>query len=120
MQEKAEALKPILSLISKSEKAQQKVAPGTWQHSMLGANLKALHIALDLMNEDANFEQDELKVALESLASMIEKTEEAQTRFAAGTSQYTLLKNRLSALRMAETHVSDAQCHMNFRGIAHE
>lgn len=105
MQETAEALKPILSLISKSEKAQQKVAPGTWQHSMLGANLKALHIACALMNQDQSasawFAQDELKGALQSLESMIGKTEQAQAKFAAGTSQYTLLKNRLSALKLA-------------------
>ena len=35
------ALAPIASLISKSEKAQQKLAQGTWQHKMLGNNLKA-------------------------------------------------------------------------------
>ena len=40
-----EALQPIASLISKSEKAQQKLAPGMWQHTMLRDNLKALHIA---------------------------------------------------------------------------
>lgn len=112
MQEITGALAPILSLISKSEKAQQKVAPGTWQHAMLGANLKALHIACTLMNEGqgnaVQFAPDELRAALQSLASMIEKTEQAQTRFAVGTSQYSLLKNRLSALRTAETHVSKA------------
>ena len=112
MQEIASALAPILSLISKSEKAQQKVAPGTWQHSMLGANLKALHIACALMNVDqgdaVQFAPDELRAAMQRLASMIEKTEQAQTRFAAGTSQHSLLKNRLSALRTAETHVSEA------------
>lgn len=112
MQDITGALAPILSLISKSEKAQQKVAPGTWQHAMLGANLKALHIACALMDEDqgdaVQCAPDELRAALRSLASMIEKTEEAQTRFAAGTSQHSLLKNRLSALRRAETHVGEA------------
>lgn len=106
MQEKAEALKPILSLIGKSEKALQKVAAGTWQHAMLGANLKALHIAAALMKGDqdafARFAPDEQKAALQSLASMIGKTDQAQSRFAAGTPQRTLLKNRLHALRAAE------------------
>lgn len=120
MQERAEVLKPILSLISKSEKALQKVVQGTWQHSMLGANVKALQIARALMTEGARFEQDELKDARKGLALMIGKTEQAQTKFAAGTSQHTLLKNRLNALRMAETRVSDAQSHANFRGIAHD
>ncbi len=40
------ALAPIISLISKSEKARTKLAQGTWQHTMLSNNLKALHIAL--------------------------------------------------------------------------
>ncbi len=39
------ALAPIASLISKSEKAQKKLAQGTWQHTMLSNNLKALYIA---------------------------------------------------------------------------
>ena len=40
----------IASLISKSEKVQQKLTPGTWQHRMLEANLKALYIALHLLD----------------------------------------------------------------------
>jgi hypothetical protein len=36
---------PIASLIAKSEKARQKLASGTWQHTMLGENLDALRIA---------------------------------------------------------------------------
>jgi hypothetical protein len=45
------ALAPIASLISKSEKAQQKLVPGTWQHTMLGNNLKALYIASPLLTK---------------------------------------------------------------------
>jgi len=105
MQETADALKPIFSLISKCEKAIQKVAPGTWQHSMLETNLKALHIAHALMKEGpritARFTQNELDDARLSMASMIAKTVEAQAKFASGTSQHTLLRNRLSALKVA-------------------
>lgn len=45
------ALAPIASLISKSEKAQKKLAQGTWQHTMLGNNLKALYIASPLLTK---------------------------------------------------------------------
>lgn len=45
------AVAPIESLISKSEKAQKKVSPGTWQHAMLDSNLKALHLVLPLLEE---------------------------------------------------------------------
>ena len=101
-----EALRPIASLISKSEKAQQKLAPGTWQHTMLRDNLKALHIASTLMNKDTdhknNFIRDDLQEALRVLASMIIRTEKAQAKFSPGTSQHTLQRNRLKALRIAE------------------
>jgi len=45
------ALAPIASLAGKSEKAQNKLAPGTWQHTMLSNNLKALHIAATLLTK---------------------------------------------------------------------
>jgi hypothetical protein len=101
-----EARRPIVSLISKSEKAQQKLAPGTWQHTMLRDNLKALHIASALMNKETtdtdHFTGDNLQEALRAFASMISKTEKAQTKFSPGTSQHTLQRNRLKALRIAE------------------
>lgn len=43
------ALAPIVSLISKSEKAQKKLSQDTWQHRMLTDNLNALYIALTLL-----------------------------------------------------------------------
>ena len=101
-----EALRPIASLISKSEKAQQKLAPGTWQHTMLRDNLKALHIASALMNEETDdknsITRDDLQEALRAFASMIGKTDKARTKFTPGTSQHTLQRNRLKALRIAE------------------
>ena len=105
-----EALRPIASLISKSEKAQEKLASGTWQHSMLRDNLKALHIAYALMNEEADdtnsFTRDDLQEALSALDSMIGKTEKAQVKFSPGTSQHTLARNRLKALRIASALIT--------------
>jgi hypothetical protein len=102
-----EALRPIGSLISKSEKAQQKLTLGTWQHTMLRDNLKALHIASALMSKETDntnsFTRDELQEALGAFASMISKTDKAQAKFAPGTSQHTLQRNRLKALRLAES-----------------
>ncbi len=104
-----EALRPIASLISKSEKAQQKLAPGTWQHSMLRNNLKALHIVFALMNKETDdtdkFAQEDLQEAIQPLASMISKTEKAQAKFSPGTSQHTLLQNRLKALHIAKAMI---------------
>ncbi len=53
------ALAPISSLISKSEKAQKKLAKGTWQHTMLSNNLKALYIALPLLTKELSGMSDE-------------------------------------------------------------
>jgi hypothetical protein len=100
-----EALRPIASLISKSEKAQQKLMPGTWQHTMLRDSLKALQIASALMNKGTDdphgLTQDDLQEALRAFASMISKTEKAQAKFSPGTSQHSLLRNRLEALWIA-------------------
>ncbi|WP_077610842.1 hypothetical protein [Clostridium sp. Marseille-P2415] len=45
------AFAPIASLISKSEKAQKKLVQGTWQHTMLGNNIKSLYIASPLLTK---------------------------------------------------------------------
>ncbi|WP_144675508.1 hypothetical protein [Desulfitobacterium sp. LBE] len=46
-----EALRAIASMINRTEKAQEKFAQGTWQHTMLSNNLKALHIALPMLTK---------------------------------------------------------------------
>lgn len=111
----SEALRPIASLISKSEKAQQRLAPGTWQHTMLQGKLTALRLASALMNNESTRHaaptREELQAVLPAFASMISKTEQAQGKFPAGTSQHTLLRNRLHALRLAETLIKDRAAH---------
>lgn len=107
-----EALRPLASLISKSEKAQRKLAPGTWQHAMLRDNLQALHLASALMqagnDPPQRFAQADMQAALRALAAMIGKTEKAQVQFPPGTSPHTLLRNRLQALRLAEARIKAA------------
>lgn len=105
-----QALPPIESLLSKSVKAQQKLTPGTWQHSMLKDNIKALQIAHELMikggiNPDT-FTYDELQNALKTLTSMINKVEKTQVKFPPGTAQYTLQRNRLKSLFIANDTLS--------------
>lgn len=101
-----EARRPIASLISKTEKAQQKLAVGTWQHTMLRDNLKALQLASALMNQEPDARvrvtRGDLQDALRAFASMIRKTEHAQAQFPPGTPQHSLQRNRLQGLRIAE------------------
>lgn len=109
-----EALRPIASLMSKSEKAQQNLVPGTWQHKMLQDNLKALRIASGLMSKKTDAMDDamhdcsrnDLQEALRAFASMISKTEKSQATFITGTSQHTLQRNRLKALQLAESLIT--------------
>lgn len=101
-----DALRTVASLISKCDKAQRKLAPGTWQHTMLRNNLQALRVASALFSEhpaDADgFTRSDLEDALRAVASMAGKAERAEVSFSPGTSQHTLQRNRLKALRMAQ------------------
>jgi hypothetical protein len=109
MDNSASTLRPIASLLSKSEKAQTKLAVGSWQYKMLDGNIKALRISYALMSGESGtgeFSRDDLRETLDALASMIGRTESAGAKFAEGTSQYTLQKNRLNALRTAETLIA--------------
>jgi hypothetical protein len=105
-----EASQPIASPISISEKAQQKLTPGTWQHTMLQGNLRALHIALALMMRKTNGEdvpkREDLEAALRAFAEMTDRSQKAQAKFAPGTSQYTLQQNRIRAFRAAEALIN--------------
>ncbi len=100
-----EALRPIASLIAKSEKSIQKVMPQTWQHSMLKESIAAWRVGSVLMQEKTEDANNVLRASVEEslapIASMINKTEKALEKFSPGTAQHSLLRNRLSALRMA-------------------
>lgn len=100
-----EARRPLASLLHKSEKAQQKLSPGTWQHTMLGGNVKALRVALFLMGIDppgkSCFRRSDLQETLRALTSVVARTGKAQEMFSAGTSHHTLQRNRLRALQVA-------------------
>jgi hypothetical protein len=104
-EERLAALRPIASLISKSEKAMSKLTPQTWQHSMLKENIAALRVASLLIQGKAGNSHAVLRETLEEtlspMAAMIDKAEKAFVKYLPGTSQHSLLRNRLSALRMA-------------------
>ena len=51
---------------------------------------------------------EELAEALRAVTSIIHKCEKAQEKFPEGTSQHTLLKNRLKAMYIAKTLMEDA------------
>lgn len=105
-----QALRPIASLISKSEKAQQKLKPGTWQHTMLRDQLKALAYASALINRElsgqtttvAQMTGNDLRELILIFAAIITKTEQAFLKLSSGSSQHTLLQNRRKALHIGQ------------------
>lgn len=55
-----------------------------------------------------DFPKEDLKDALAAILSMIHKIKKAQEHFARGTSQHTLAKNRLKALRIASALIKQS------------
>lgn len=55
-----------------------------------------------------DYTKEELKEALRAVSSIIGKCEKAQEKFKEGTSQHTLLKNRLKAMYIAKTLITEA------------
>lgn len=108
-EEAHEALAPTASLLNKSEKARQRVAPGTWQHAMLEDNINALRSALELIGDPSSGPGDvatgSLEEALRALDSMIARIEDTQMKSSPGTSQHSLQRTRLKALRIARSAV---------------
>ena len=48
------ALQAIASMARRSEKAQTRFAEGSWRHTMLSDNLRALYVALQLLSKELN------------------------------------------------------------------
>ncbi len=53
------------------------------------------------------YTEEELEQALQIVSSVIRRCEKAQPKFAEGTSQHTLLKNRIKALYISKSLITD-------------
>ncbi len=110
-----EALCTIASMVSKTEKAKGKFAQGTSQHTLQQNRLETLHIASVLISKELaesnvidSFSKEDLENALAPIASLISKSEKAQTKLAQGTWQHTMLSNNLKALYIASALLTKA------------
>ncbi len=56
----------------------------------------------------SDFSKEDLDDALRVISSMTHKIKKAQEHFARGTSQHTLAKNRLKALRIASALITQS------------
>lgn len=115
-EELQEAIRAITSMINKSEKAQLRLKAGTWQHTMTVQALKANYIAIVLLNREletnpagrsfkSKYTEEELKNALEVVASVISRVEKVQPKFEAGTPQHTLAVRRIKALNISSAFI---------------
>lgn len=110
-----EALQTITSMVNKTEKAKEKFAEGTSQHTLQKNRLKALHIASSLIAKELTegggmefYTREDFEKALAPIASLISKSEKAQTKLAQGTWQHTMLSNYLKALYLASPLLTNA------------
>lgn len=104
-EELCEAHRAIVSLRNKSEKASGKLKADSWQKKQMDSYVKAADIALQLINGDTTipFTCESLHEANKSLADALRRAEEVIGKFAVGSPQHTLLKNRIAALKIALT-----------------
>lgn len=58
----------------------------------------------------ADYTKTELTEALRAIDSIIHKCEKAQEKFPDGNSHHTLLKNRLNAMYIAKSLITEALC----------
>lgn len=102
-----EALQSISLMINRTEKAKEKFAQGTSQHTLQRNRLKALHIASSLIIKNQQGDtvndhtEEDLKNALAPITSLISKSEKARAKLSQGTWQHTMLSNNLNALHIA-------------------
>lgn len=112
-----QALEAIASMAQRSEKAQAKFAPGTAQHTLQKNRIAALRIAAALIENTlggqdaaAGLSTEALEKAQAPLASLISKSEKAQTKLAPGSWQHSMLEKNLQALRLALPLLEAALC----------
>ncbi len=101
-------MQAIASMIDRSEKMQGKFAQGSSQHTLQKNRIKALYIASSLITREQNgdgaaicYTKEELENARAPIASLLSKSEKAQTKLAEGTWQHTMLGGNIRALRIA-------------------
>jgi hypothetical protein len=109
-EELAEALRVVVSTISKCEKMQPKFAEGTSQYTLLKNRIKAMYISKALITDKNvmdKYTKEELIEALRPVASIISKCEKAQLKFEEGTSHHTRFKNIIEAMYISKSLIAD-------------
>ncbi|MDL2232484.1 hypothetical protein LJC63_02740 [Ruminococcaceae bacterium OttesenSCG-928-L11] len=112
--DKDSALRAIADMMARAEQAQVKFAIGTSQHTLQENRIHALRVAQALVSgESGVFVDADLERARAPLASLISKSEKAQSKLREESWQHQMLGRNLEALRLArvllETNRMDNQ-----------
>lgn len=103
MQEQADALKVVTSIIVRCERMQPRFVPGTSQHTLLKNRVQAMKIAEALLSGRGAdlFSAQDLSVALEPLASVIRKCEKARSKYEPTSGQYMRFHGTIRAMEFS-------------------
>lgn len=115
--EEAAALEVVSSLIVRCRRIQPKFPAGSAQHTLLKNRVHALTVAKGLLEGTGRYSPEELEAALPPITSIIRKCEKAQGKYAAGTTQYIRFQGMLTAMRLAQTLVSQALAQERRQGL---
>ncbi|MDR0347443.1 MAG: hypothetical protein LBH56_03620, partial [Coriobacteriales bacterium] len=109
-EELSEARRALLSLRNKNEKASNKLKEGSWQSRLTIGIVRATDVALGLIDgNNGALDVDSLSETHAVLTDARQRAEAVIGKFAEGTSQRTLQKNRIAALNVALTLVEREQ-----------
>lgn len=109
------ALVAIADMLARGEKAKEKFAPGTAQHTLQTNRSAALRIAAALIEQALGrheamegFSREDFERAAAPIASLISKSEKAQQKLAPGSWQHAMLERNLGALRIGSSLLENA------------
>lgn len=98
-------LAPVESLIRKLEKVRGKLRAGSGLEKRVRGQINALQYARERMagvgNAGREITNSERQEMVRVITAMIHTTQKMRKKFAVGTAQHTLLRNRLAGLRAA-------------------
>ena len=99
------AHRALLSLKIKSEKASDKLKEGSWQKKKMIICTKSADMAVRLIDGETvpPTGREMLRGADECLKDALRRADDTIGKFATGSSQHTLQKNRIAALEVALT-----------------
>lgn len=108
-QERVDALKVVISVIARCERAQPKFVPETSQHTLLKNRIQAMKIAQALLVGSGadQYSTQNLSAALEPLASIVRKCEKARSKHEQDSGHYGRFNGTIRAVELSRTLIEE-------------